>query len=131
MAGGGFRDRCAFHLIFRSLLPLNFWINIKPNKVKIQWQRRTLALLQIQMDRFAADRRFHKVTLILKKRTQGMKCPAARVTRADARSRRLRWDACPREVHGDRRSYRRAGSTFPHPMGWGKFLLAAAGSSGG
>ncbi|WP_155985334.1 hypothetical protein [Paenibacillus maysiensis] len=29
------------------------------------------------------------------------------------------------------RSYRRAALTFPHPMGWGKFFLAAARCSGG
>ncbi|WDZ55570.1 hypothetical protein [Paenibacillus polymyxa] len=46
--------RYAFHLIFRSLLQWDSLDYIKHSKVRIPLQRRTLALLQIQMDRFAA-----------------------------------------------------------------------------
>ncbi|WP_141697512.1 hypothetical protein [Paenibacillus polymyxa] len=66
---------------------VGFFGLIRHLKVRIPLQRRTLALLQIQMDRSAADRRFHKVTPF-KKGNAGHEVPSLRgYTRANACSR--------------------------------------------
>ncbi|WP_068497218.1 hypothetical protein [Paenibacillus kribbensis] len=57
MSYGWVGRRCANDLILRSLLQRDALIEITHLKVGISLQRRTLALLQIQILRFATDRR--------------------------------------------------------------------------
>ncbi|MEE4567345.1 hypothetical protein V2U94_06835 [Paenibacillus polymyxa] len=57
MSYGWVKRRCANDLILRSLLQRDALIEITHSKVGISLQRRTLTLLQIQILRFATDRR--------------------------------------------------------------------------